>query len=672
MVNHFKTGLVVAFLGVHSLVVPSLVLAEEITTLKYLKSLSIEELLQTEITSVSKKSESLFTAAAAVTVISQEDIERTGARSIPEALRMVPGLSVASMDGSRYAIGARGFNDFFETKLLVLIDGRSMYTPLYSGVHWNSLDTIMQDIDRIEVIKGPGATVWGANAVNGVINIITKKSQDTQGGMVSSMVGSFEQPNVSTRYGGKISDNTYYRLYAKGYNRDNLNSVNGGDAYDESDSFRGGFRVDNENGSNIISLQAEVYKADSDAEVIWKGFLPPDSPTIRGTEESTGGHILGLWEHRLSESSEMSFQMYYDRAERDRESVANETRDTIDLDFKYHWSGIKRHDVVWGAGYRWSEDDIDGTVYTSFDPDSRTDNLWSAFIQDDINVIEDFAWLTLGTKIEHNDYSGTEFQPSVRVRVQPDEKQLIWGAVSRAVRVPSRSDHDIVINQQLVPQPGVPGLVRVSGSDSFDSEELIAYELGYRCQVAPNLSIDIAAFYNDYDELRTFDGTTPYLTLDPVLAVVAPTEFANSGEGSSYGFEVQSSWQPTKEVKFIAGYSYIDLDLDLKSGTDAANSSMSPSYSPKHQVQLRNYWDFYDGFSLDSELYYVSELEEGDVDEYFKFDAQLSWQVTDALKLAIAGENLFSSARQEFVNHAGNVVVSKIPTQYWLKATYRF
>lgn len=659
----------------HAFVVPSVLIAEEAATLNYLKSLSIEQLLQTEITSVSKKSESLFTAAAAVTVISQEDIERTGARSIPEALRMVPGLSVASMDGSRYAIGARGFNDYFETKLLVLIDGRSMYTPLYSGVHWNSLDTIMQDIDRIEVIKGPGATVWGANAVNGVINIITKKSQDTQGGMVSTMVGSFEQPHVSTRYGGKISDNTYYRLYAKGYNRDNLNSVNGGDAYDGSESYRSGFRIDNENGNNSFSLQGEIYRDNSDAEVIWEGSLiPPHTRFIEGTEKSTGGHLLGLWEHRFSDTSELSFQMYYDRAERDRESIAEETRDTIDLDFKHHWSGIKGHDVVWGAGYRWTEDDIDGSSFTSFDPESRSDNLWSAFVQDDINIVDDLFWLTLGSKIEHNDYSGTEIQPSVRVRLQPDDKQLFWGAVSRAVRVPSRSEHDVIINQKATSLGfGVTGLLRPAGSDSFDSEELIAYELGYRCQISPSWSVDIAAFYNDYDDLRTFDAAAPYFTLDPVPTMVYPTEFANSAKGSSYGFEIQSSWQPTKSMKFIAGYSYIDLDIELKGGVDPTTSSTTGSYSPKHQAQLRHYWDFYDGFSLDSELYYVSELEEGDVDEYFRFDAQLSWQTTDNLKLSFGGENLFRSSREEFVNYAGgNVVVSKIPTQYWLKATYRF
>lgn len=644
--------------------------------LSYLKSLSIEDLLQTEITSVSKKTESLFTAAAAVTVITQEDIERSGARSIPEALRMVPGLDVSNIDASRYAIGSRGFNEYFETKLLVLIDGRSMYTPLYSGVYWNSFDMIMQDIDRIEVIKGPGATVWGANAVNGVINIITKDSGDTHGGLVSTTVGNFDQPDVSVRYGGHIGEKTNYRLYAKGYDRSNFEALTGGDANDSSQSLRTGFRLDHDGSSkDTFSFQGEIYDGEADAEIVRTGYTtPPFVRITRGTETYEGGHLLGLWEHRLSETANTTFQAYYDRSDRNS-IVAIEQRDTLDFDFKNQLKLWKIHDIVWGAGYRWSQDDIEGSVTTSFSPESRTDELWSTFIQDDINVIKDFAWITLGTKLEHNDYTGVEVQPSIRFRVQPDQKQLIWAAVSRAVRTPSRAESDIEINLgTMADANGNISVLRLEGTEDFDSETLIAYELGYRWQPKPSLSFDIATFYNDYDEIRTIEPQmAPTLDFGPPPVLVIPSQFDNEAEGDAYGLELQSSWQPTDSLKFIGSYSFIELDLKYKSGSVRAGQPYSnDEYAPEHQFQLRSYWDILPSLALNSELYYVSSLGDGEIDSYLRFDTQLSWQALDNLRLTVGGENLFGASHQEFFNSQSNIVASEVPTTYWLKATFWF
>ncbi|BHH82002.1 TonB-dependent receptor plug domain-containing protein [Desulforhopalus sp. 52FAK] len=644
--------------------------------IQYLKSLSIEDLLQAEITSVSKKTESLFTAAAAVTVITQEDIERSGARSIPEALRMVPGLDVSNIDASRYAIGARGFNEYFETKLLVLVDGRSMYTPLYSGVYWNSLDMVMQDIDRIEVIKGPGATVWGANAVNGVINIITKDSSETHGGMVSATVGNFDQPDISVRYGGAIGEKTDYRIYAKGYERSHFDGLTTDDANDASSSLRTGFRLDKQqSGDDTFSFQGEVFDGEADAEVVLTGYL--SSPFVRiteATETYSGGHLLGSWEHRISETANTTVQIYYDRSDRDS-IVATEKRDTLDFDFKNQLQLFDDHDVVWGAGYRWTQDELEGSVTTDFSPESRTDELWSTFIQDDINVVTDFAWVTLGTKLEHNDYTGFEVQPSIRFRLQPDPKQLIWAAVSRAVRTPSRAESDVEVNLGTTTDgKGNLAVLRLEGSDDFESETLIAYELGYRWQPQRSLSFDVATFYNDYDEIRTIEPQmSPYVDLDGIPVYVMPSEFDNKAEGESYGIEIQSTWQPIDSVKFIGSYSYIELELTHSSNSARAGQSFaSEEYAPTHQFQLRNYWDLFPSLSLNSELYYVSSLGKGEIDSYLRFDTLLSWQALDNLGLTIGAENLFGSSHQEFFNSQSNIVASEVPRTYWMKATCWF
>lgn len=644
-------------------------------TLQYLKSLSIEDLLQAEITSVSKKSESLFTAAAAITVITNEDIERTGARSIPEALRMVPGLAISSIDASRYAIGSRGFNEYFETKLLVLVDGRSMYTPLYSGVYWNSLDTVMQDIERIEVIRGPGATIWGANAVNGVINIITKNSSDTQGGMVSTSIGNYDQPDVSARYGGTLAGETTYRLYAKGYDRNNFDSTAGEDAYDSSSSLRAGFRLDNQQSpKDTFSLQSEVFDGEADVETMLTGYLNPPFVRTKGTETYSGGHVLGSWEHAFSSRSNTTLQMYFDRTDRFH-IVATEVRDTVDFDFKNQLNLWDNHDIVWGAGYRWTQDDIDGSLITNFYPSCETDELWSTFIQDDINLVDNFAWITVGTKLEHNDYTGLEVQPSVRFRVQPDPKQLIWAAVSRAVRTPSRAENDMSINLGTsMDAQGNIGIQRLEGSESFDSEILVAYELGYRWQVRQSLSFDLTTYFNDYDQIRTIEPkVSAYYELGGAPILVMPAEFDNKAEGESYGFEIQSTWQPIDSLKFIGSYSFIDLNLDYSSGSVRAGQSLgSEDYAPTHQFQLRNYWDLQSDLSLNSEFYYVSDLGDKTIDSYIRIDLQLSWQASDSLRLTLGGENLFGSSHQEFFDSQSNIVASEVPRTYWLKATFWF
>jgi iron complex outermembrane receptor protein len=658
---------------------------DETETLSYLKSLSIEELLQTRITSVSKKSEHLFSAAAAITVITQEDIERAGIHSIPEALRLVPGLQVAQIDSSRYAISARGFNDYFANKLLVLIDGRSTYTPLFSGVYWNAQDTLIEDIDRIEVIRGPGATVWGANAVNGVINIITKNSEETQGGLVSTVLGSHIQPLVSTRYGGRLDESTTYRLFAKGFERASFDSAGGEEAHDGWESIRTGFRLDrNQTDRDTISMQAEMYKSTADGLIdIYDFTTDPFTSVVQGTEDYEGGHVLTNWQHILSAGSSVDFQMYYDHTLRDQ-VVFKEARDTIDLELKHHWDSAGAHDIVWGAGYRWTKDDIVNTSSISFVPDSKSDKLWSTFVQDDINIIADTAWITFGSKFEHNDYSGFEIQPSVRFRIQPTPKQIIWTAVSRAVRTPSRSDRDVETNI-IKTIDGTNSFVtaRLNGDAGFDSEELIAYEIGYRRQINKVFSLDLAAYYNDYDELRGTRDNPPFLDLtsSPPMPVI-PYVFENSLEGRTYGFELQGTWQAARNLRIIAAYSWIRLDLKHKDPDPGDTAIVEMFLTPRQQFQLRSSLDLPYDLSFDTELYYVSGLNSSevssflrpdisDIDPYIRIDLLLGWQARENLKISISVENMFDSGHTEFPD-SSQIIASEIPRQYWLKATCTF
>ena len=354
----------------------------------YLKTLSIEELLQTEVTTASKKEETLFEVPAAVSVITSEDIRRSGARTIPDALRLVPGVQVASIDGSRWAVSIRGFADYFANKLLVLIDGRSVYTPLFSGVYWNAQDTLLEDIDRIELIRGPGATIWGANAVNGVINIITKKAEDTQGMLLVAEAGTIDEPMVGARYGGSFGETGFYRIFAKGFNRDDFKTIDGDDANDSWYTLRSGFTAEWQgSGADEFMVQGEIYEGEADVTFELSGFTtPPFTRVLLEDEDYDGGHILGRWKHTYSEASESELQIYYNRTYRDQ-VVAAETRDTIDLEYKHRWMINAENDLIVGLGYRWTEDDLDGTFITSFIPDSQNDSLYSGFIQDEIMIV---------------------------------------------------------------------------------------------------------------------------------------------------------------------------------------------------------------------------------------------------------------------------------------------
>ncbi len=510
-----------------------------------LGSLSIEDLMELEVTSVSKHAQPLSEAAAAVYVLTGEEIRRSGMTTIPEALRMVPGLAVARIDASRWSVTARGFSSQFANKLLVLIDGRSVYTPLFSGVFWDVQDVMMEDIDRIEVVRGPGGTLWGANAVNGVINIITKRADETQGLLTSAGMGSQEEGFGSVRYGMAVGEDIHIRSYVKYFKRDDFDSSSGGSANDRWDMVRGGFRMDwDVTPDDLVTFQGDYYDGETHSTLLSGA---PDS------DDLSGGNILTRWSHSFSEVSDMSAQLYFDRTER-KLSLIEDTLNTLDLEFQHRFQMSAIHDVVWGAGYRLSVDEIENTAAVGFSPEDRTDNLASAFVQNEFRFLEDSLHLILGSKFEYNEYTDFEFQPNLRVLWQPDTSQSVWGAVSRAVRTPSRAD-DGVSFFSTSPVPGV--FNTFSGNDDFESEDLLAFEIGYRAQPVERFSIDATAYFNLYDDLRSTEILGPPAPLPsppfPLGSVVVPLGLDNKVDAEAYGIEVSANWSVTDPGRSPAG-----------------------------------------------------------------------------------------------------------------------
>jgi iron complex outermembrane receptor protein len=605
-----------------------------------LKRLSMEELLDINVTSVSKYPEKLSAAAAAVAVLTQEDIETSGVTNIPDALRLVPGVDVARVDGHTWAISSRGFNDIFANKLLVMIDGRTVYTPVFSGVFWEVQDTLLEDIDRIEVVRGPGATLWGANAVNGVINIITKSARDTQGLFISAGGGSEELAFTNLRYGVKVGEDAFLRVYAKYFDRDSSVLPNDTDAHDAWEMYRAGFRLDWEpSRENSFTFQGDIYTGQEDEIYTVPTTTFPFAGKIVSTESVSGGNLLGRFSHNFSADSVLTVQAYYDRTERDT-PIFGEERDTGDIDLQHRFALGERQEVIWGLGFRATHADIKNTLNVSFFPPERTLTLYSAFLQDEITIVPERLRLTLGSKFEHNDFTGFEIQPSARALWTPGHSQTIWASVSRAVRTPSEAESDIRLNP-APPVPLPPGLITILGNPDMESEELLAYELGYRLQPIEQLKLDLTAFYNDYDHLRT---------LEPILpGPVSPSRVANKLFGETYGTELSATAQVTKRWRLQGSYSYLEAQLHRESNShDTSTERISEGSSPHHQFFIRSRLDLGWNIRLDSTLRYVDVLPAPKIPSYLTLDVRLAWSPRRNLEFALVGQNLLDDRHPEF------------------------
>lgn len=642
-----------------------------------LLNVSLTELLKRQdltVTSVSRKAENLANAAAAVYVITAEDIRRAGVTSIPEALRLAPGVQVAQVGSNKWAISTRGFNDQLSNKLLVLMDGRTIYTPLFSGVNWDVQDMLIEDIDRIEIIRGPGATLWGANAVNGVINILTKSARATPATLVTGTIGNHEQGTAAARQGGSLSEDTFYRVYAKRFSRDEVRTVSDSDANDDWRSLRAGFRVDWERtADDRLTFQGDAYTIEEDRILTLPVLSAPYSAMATDEETRRGANLIGRWTHRFAVDSESVLQLYYDNVQRDNPSTLDQVRHTFDLDFQHSFRADARHAIVWGGGYRFHKDDLKDTIYLSYTPDSRYDALYSAFLQDTITLSPDSLYLTLGSKFEHNRATGFEFQPNARASWRIDEKQTLWGAVSRAVRTPNRSEEDVRLIAGMVPPNGLftgspAGYITQIGNRAYESEELTAYELGYRLLPAESIFIDTALFFNDYDNLRTLDRGT----LFALPSVALPLHVSNRGSAESYGVEIAAEWQimPGK-WDLAAAYTFLMLDTDLERGSSDTVLATSEGKSPHHQVNIRSHLALPYQLEMDNLLYFTDNLPDADTRAYLRFDTRIGWEPVRGLDLSLVGQNLFDPYHKEF-SAPLHSTAAEIPRSFFVKATYRF
>jgi iron complex outermembrane receptor protein len=628
---------------------PSLSFAEDgstnanATNTNELVGLGLEDLMHVKVTSVSKRPESLAGAASAVYLMSGEDVVRDGFRNIADSLRYVPGMQVAQINSHTWGVSARGFNAEYATKLLVLMDGRSVYTPLNAGVYWDTVDLMLEDLERIEVIRGPGGTLWGANAVNGVINITSKSSQETQGWLMTGGGGDQEKGFTGARFGGQLGEETFFRVYGKYDSHDDMAFADGSDAEDAWQMGRAGFRLDSGSDElNLFTLQGDYYQAKEKWLYLQPIPAAPFSEVVNNSDDVLGANLLGRWSHRFEDDSQFTFQTYYDHTDRES-NLPRERRDTFDVDLQHHIAPISRHNIVVGLGYRFTTDDIEGSYANSFVPDERSLNLFSGFVQDEITLMEERLRLTLGTKVEHNDFTGIEYQPGARLAWTPAENQTVWASVARAVRTPSRAEDDVRINRNA-PPPFPPGtVVSILGDPAGQSEELMAYEIGYRALPVERLTVDVATFYNVYDELRS---------LEPGPIPPIPPNFfvSNTLKGQSWGAELATDWEAGRDWWHIrSAYTYFELNLETTDGgTDANTILLLEGNAPRHQFSVRSQMDIRHNLEFDIGLRYVGELQNPGIPAYTTMDIRIAWRPRSNLEVSLVGLNLLDPLHPEF------------------------
>ncbi|MEO8151824.1 MAG: TonB-dependent receptor [Rhizobacter sp.] len=607
-----------------------------VASTKEIADLSLEELAGIEVTSVSRRGEPLSSAPASIYVITADAIRRAGASSLPEALRLAPNLQVARIDATQYAISARGFNNAIGNKLLVLIDGRTVYAPFFSGVLWDQQDVMLDDVERIEVISGPGATLWGANAVNGVINIISRSSADTQGVLVVANGGNRER-GMAMRYGAAWGDAGHVRVYAKTAKLKNTDTESGSAVPDGNERHQIGFRADWGASADSLTLQGDTYRTHAEH----RGFFGPFELT---PITSSGANLLGRWTRHLDTGADLRVQAYVDHSERDDAFLYKPSVDLADLEFQ-HGLSFGEHKLVWGGGYRRAHDDIEPGVFFGFVPASRTLSWTNLFVQDDLALAEGLD-LTMGLKLEHNDYTGTETLPNLRLAWQPGAGQLVWGALSRAVRAPARLDRDI-----RLPPAGPPYII--AGGPDFISEVANVFELGYRAQPSANWSYSATAFWHDWHGLRS--GQTP-----------PNAQVQNMIDGQTWGVEAWATWQAMPAWRLSAGLSTLKKDLKLQAGSTDPDGPANLGDDPDYQWSLRSAVNVAEGQDFDVSLRRVASLPQANVPAYTAVDARYGWRITRDVELALTAQNLFDNAHPEFGTSPGRSEIGR-SVAVWLR-----
>lgn len=643
--------------------------------------LSIAELTQIEVTSVSRRSQKLQDVASAVFVITQDDIRRSGATSIPEALRMAPGVQVDRVGTDKWAISIRGFNGRYANKLQVLIDGRSVYTPLFSGTFWEQQDTFMEDTERIEVIRGPAATVWGINSVNGVINVITKKAADTQGTLLTAGGGTFEQAFVGARYGGKINDDTPFRIFAKGFARNDMESTLGGSGNDQWHSARGGFRIDHNRGIDHFTVQGDFFSNFIGNTVLGQPRADSERAVISDRGRSEGGSIRFRWDRTISEQSSIMLQTYFDHVNRKLPSVGNYISESFDIDFQHRSPLLNRNDLTWGFNYRLYHTSLTDSDLIKLSPNNQINQIFSGFIRNETKLIPDRLVFSFGTRLDRNDFTGLEIQPNARLMWTPTSYNSVWASISRAVRTPSRLENDGQVVAGYLSNFSVPNLPLTmaaqgifNGNHAFKSEKLLAYELGYRHQLSPQASVDIAGFINDYSHLRDLSlGGFSFMSGIPPQ-VLLQLMGNNKASGLTYGAEISGDWKPTEKWRLQGNYSF--LDMNISTNTDKRffdpTSNGADKTNHRHQVSIRSNYDVSDKLQLNLWLRYIDGIPYYKIPGYVTMDAKLAFNPNKNLELFLVGQNLLQQNHQEATPDLIFSPSGLIPRGFYAGAQLRF
>ncbi|MCF3649138.1 TonB-dependent receptor plug domain-containing protein [Synoicihabitans lomoniglobus] len=638
--------------------------------------LSLEELLGLHINSVSRRPERVFDAAAAVHVVTSEDIERIVAFDLPEALRLAPGIQVAQIDASNYAVTARGFNDVYANKLLMMTDGRTLYTKLFSGTLWNHAPVFMPDIDRIEVVRGPGATLWGANAVNGVINAVTKDAHDTLGGLFSVAIGDNLKAAANVRYGWITSEHSATRVYASYLEAGNLGAVDDDDIGGWDRKFVGA-RHDwhGENGRSLM-ITAEARELNSSNIISRLSVLPPYEVPIRNDVSTEAALLLGRWTQSLGSTGEWSTQAYIERVIHEQGLVATAFT-VMDIDSQYQFETNSDDEWVFGFNAHRESDNVKSTNEYVFSPAIESTDLVSAFAQFSHHFGDEFK-LTLGSKFEHHSYTDWEIQPGVRWAWTPTTEQTIWGSVARAARTPSRAERGSSLSAAIIPpnpRSPLPTKALLSGNADFESEYLTAYELGYRMQVTPEFSVDLALFVNDYTGLRNTKAPIVYPVFTPIPHIVADAQVANGVSGTTHGGEINIRWTPSDQLTFDASYSAIEFDLEdaMAPGVHTASIAIHQDYTPSYETKLRGAWRVTPSLTFDAFLSNRGGMPIASIPAYTNLELRLAWSPRIGQRWEIVGQNLLDPHHAEFpFSSTFGGEVREIDRAVFLKFTSRF
>jgi iron complex outermembrane receptor protein len=641
-----------------------------------LAAMNIEDLTNIQVTSVSKTEQSMSQAAAAIFVITQEDIRRSGAINIPELLLTVPGLNVSQINANSWAISSRGFSTQFANKLLVLIDGRAVYTPLLGGVNWDTQDVPLEDIERIEVIRGPGGTLWGANAVNGVINVTTKKAADTQGGLISVAGGPEGQALGTVQYGGPAGRSANYRIFAKYLNHSSLPVLDGQSGDDDWHLLHGGFRADETaSPTDSFTLQGDLYTGNEGASIIHISSIdPPITEDIDTRVGLSGGNVLGRWNHNFSGQSDTSLQFYFDNYTRTG-PAAHENGKTADFEFNHHVVAGEHQDIVWGVGFRRTWDRTQGTIDQAFIPADKTLQLFNTFAQDTFALKPNRLYLTVGTKLEHYDFHGFGVQPTARLAWTPSNRQTYWASVSRANRNPARRDENLEAGLAVFPDPGgssTPVEIAVIGNPQIKPEHVLAYEAGFRAVPNGRFSIDVAAFYNRYTNLVSLEPGPQVLVTSPAPAhFLDPILFQNELYGSTAGGEIAANLKVTDRWTLSPGYALLRMYLHLEPSSQDM-ISIADYVGPQHQAQLRSHVELSHGLAWDAAAYFVGRVPFEQVASYARLNTQLTWSLAERLQLNLVGENLLHDHHIESREGLTLVNSSLVKRSAYAKMTWRF